>query len=200
MRCVPTDTNPNPILSSSVFRRKFITLWTKFKALPENIFGWERKKKTLEPLLKSHMSPIELQSDLRWDASGGIGGGLGIPLSVNVSLSLPLSLSLSLTHTNRNRNTHANFPYLSAGWNSSSVARAQPPDKQAAAKLSHYITGNEWTTPLWPNQGRKNTCSAGLGWPTTCREGWEFLQREGWRDGGGGRWGRGAPCVHTVCH
>lgn len=30
----------------------------------------------------------------------------------------------------------------------------------------------------------ENTCSAGLGWPATCREGWEFLQQEGWRDGG----------------
>lgn len=30
----------------------------------------------------------------------------------------------------------------------------------------------------------ENTCSAGLGWLATCREGWEFLQQEGWWDGG----------------
>lgn len=32
--------------------------------------------------------------------------------------------------------------------------------------------------------GEENTCSAGLGWLATCREGWEFLQREGRGDGG----------------
>ena len=32
--------------------------------------------------------------------------------------------------------------------------------------------------------GEENTCSAGLGWLATCREGWEFLQQEGWGDGG----------------
>lgn len=32
--------------------------------------------------------------------------------------------------------------------------------------------------------GEENTCSAGLGWLATCREGWEFLQQEGWGNGG----------------
>lgn len=32
--------------------------------------------------------------------------------------------------------------------------------------------------------GEENTCSAGLGWLATCREGWEFLQQEGRRNGG----------------
>lgn len=32
--------------------------------------------------------------------------------------------------------------------------------------------------------GEENTCSAGLGWLATCREGWEFLQQEGCGDGG----------------
>lgn len=40
--------------------------------------------------------------------------------------------------------------------------------------------------PALTRPGEENTCSAGLGWLATCREGWEFLQQEGWEDGGMG--------------
>lgn len=62
----------------------------------------------------------------------------GVPLHLSLpSLSLPLSI------------------YLSVEWNSSSVVRTRHMISIQAGESGRCITGSEWTTSCWPDQGRK---------------------------------------------
>lgn len=111
------------------------------------------------------MSLIELQTgwdEMRLEASEG-------GLSPSFSL---------LSHSSL-------FLYLSIGWVEFIICcEGAAHDKHAsgwAGPLYHW----EWMNDLTLTRpGEENTCSAGLGWLATCREGWEFLQQEGWGDGG----------------
>lgn len=140
-------------------KRKFITLWSKFKTVPSLKHLKSLTGRTDPSPLKLHMSLIELQT--RWEemCRETLEGGVS-PYSVFL---------LSI--------------YLSSEWNSSSDARERRSMRARAAELE-LLDRWGWMEDLsvtW--SGEENTCSAGLGSLDTCGEGWEFLQRERWGEG-----------------
>lgn len=106
-------------------------MWSKFKTIScLNI--WKKGITYYSSLKITHVTDW-VANWLGWVASGGTRGG---------------SLSIFLFHP---------FPflYLSVEWNSSSVVRTRHMISIQAGESGRCITGSEWTTSCWPDQGRK---------------------------------------------
>ena len=93
--------------------------------------------------------------------------------------------------------------YLSAVWNLSSVVRVQHMISMQEGEPGRHITGNEWTTSLWPNQGRKTHVLLVLAsWLPAERVGNSFSRRdgemEGWKRLRGRRRKSRSPCVYAA--
>lgn len=149
-------------------------MWSKFKTFCGS--GMEKKKwHNIQFPFQSHLADW-VANWLGCDASGGVGGGLSpfFPYP-----SIPLSSSSC----------------LSAEWNSSSVARARHMISMRAAEPGCYITGNEWATSLWPDQGRKTHVLLVLvGWLPAERVGNSSSRRDGEMEEDASP----SPCVLTV--
>lgn len=135
-------------------------MWSKFKTI--SCLNIWKKGITYNSSLKITHVTDWVANWLGWVASGGTRGG---------------SLSIFLFHP---------FPflYLSIGWVEFIICCEDAAHDKHTSRRIGLLYHWEWMNNLMLTRPREeNTCSAGLGWLATCREGWEFLQQEGWGDG-----------------